>query len=67
MQSVGEVLALFRSAGPQTRADVMHRTGLSRSTVNQRLDVLISHGFVVPAGELREEAPGRGRPAAGRT
>jgi predicted NBD/HSP70 family sugar kinase len=63
VQSVGEVLALFRSAGPQTRADVMHSTGLSRSTVNQRLDTLLAHGFVVPAGEQREEVPGRGRPA----
>lgn len=59
--SAGDVLALFRAAGPQTRAEVMTRTGLSRSTVNQRLDALLAHGLVVPAGELRDDA--RGRPA----
>ncbi|WP_232663521.1 ROK family transcriptional regulator [Pseudonocardia sp. TRM90224] len=61
--SAGDVLAVFRSLGPQTRAEVMERTGLSRSTVTQRLDALLAHGLVVPAGEQRDDVPSRGRPA----
>ena len=56
----GDVLALLRAAGPLTRTEVMARTGLSRSTVNQRLDALLRVSLVVPAGA--ESAP-RGRPA----
>lgn len=58
--SPGELLALLREHSPLTRAEVMRRTGLSRSTVAQRLDALLGAGLVVAAGE---EAPGRGRPA----
>jgi predicted NBD/HSP70 family sugar kinase len=54
------MLALLRASSPLTRAEVMRRTGLSRSTVAQRLDALLTAGLVVAAGE---EAPGRGRPA----
>jgi len=54
------MLALLRANSPLTRAEVMRRTGLSRSTVAQRLDALLTAGLVVTAGE---EAPGRGRPA----
>lgn len=61
--SIGDVLALLRTAGPHTRTEVMASTGLSRSTVNQRLDVLIGRGLVIATDEPREEAPGRGRPA----
>src|SRR4029079_5826491 len=43
-----------------TRAGVARATGLSRATVNQRLDALLNAGLLVPAGE---EAPTRGRPA----
>ena len=56
-----DVLALLRAAGPLTRTDVMTRTGLSRSTVNQRLDALLRARLVVPAGE---ESGTRGRPAS---
>lgn len=56
----GEVLTLFRRHPSLTRADVARRTGLSRGTVNQRLDALLGAGLLVPAGE---EAPSRGRPA----
>src|SRR5690348_10125511 len=57
---LGDVLSLFRGVGPLTRAEVMSRTGLSRSTVNQRIDALLQGGLIVPAGE---QAPTRGRPA----
>ena len=48
---LGEVLQLFRAEPGLTRADVMQRTGLSRSTVNQRLDALLASALVVPSGE----------------
>jgi predicted NBD/HSP70 family sugar kinase len=55
----GDVLALLRAAGPLTRNDVMARTGLARSTVNQRLDALLRAQLVVQAGG---ETTARGRP-----
>src|SRR5919107_2459441 len=57
---LGDVLSLIRGCGPLTRAEVMTRTGLSRSTVNQRIDALLQGGLIVPSGE---QAPTRGRPA----
>ena len=56
----GDVLTLLRAAGPLTRAEVMARTGLSRSTVTQRLDALLRAGLVVSAGP---GSTARGRPA----
>ncbi|MBC9715029.1 ROK family transcriptional regulator [Streptomyces sp. TRM66268-LWL] len=44
--SAGEVLALIRSGTVETRADIARLTGLARSTVSQRVDALIAHGFV---------------------
>jgi predicted NBD/HSP70 family sugar kinase len=57
---LGEVLGLFRAQPSLTRADVMLQTGLSRSTVNQRLDALLAAALVVPSGE---GSPTGGRPA----
>lgn len=57
---VGDVLALFRQQPSLTRADVGRETGLSRATVNQRLDALLAAQLLLPAGE---ESPTRGRPA----
>jgi predicted NBD/HSP70 family sugar kinase len=57
---LGEILGLFRAQPSLTRADVMQQTGLSRSTVNQRLDALLAAALVVPSGE---GAPTGGRPA----
>ncbi|MEV6752448.1 ROK family transcriptional regulator [Streptomyces sp. NPDC051214] len=48
----GEVLALLRTGAVETRADIARMTGLARSTVSQRVDALIAHGF------LTEEADG---------
>jgi predicted NBD/HSP70 family sugar kinase len=56
----GDILTLFRRHASLTRADVARQTGLSRATVNQRLNALLSAGLLVPGGE---EAPTRGRPA----
>ncbi len=57
---VGEVLALFRAGRTLTRSEVMTSTGLSRTTVNQRLDQLLQARLIAPAGE---DSPTRGRPA----
>lgn len=45
----GGILALIRSGEAATRAQIMKVTGLSRSTVAQRLDALTAHGYIVPA------------------
>ena len=56
----GGILALIRSGEAVTRAQIMAVTGLSRSTVAQRLDALIAHGYIAPAAT--ENSTG-GRPA----
>lgn len=57
---VGQMLGLFRDGAALTRAQVMERTGLSRTTVNQRLDQLLQARLIVASGE---DSPTRGRPA----
>lgn len=59
----GELLALFRTRGALTRADVMTLTGLSRSTVNQRIDLLLDAGLLAERGPDVVPGRGRGRPA----
>ncbi|MFJ4468080.1 ROK family protein [Streptomyces sp. NPDC089424] len=44
--SAGELLQLIRSGGAHTRADLQRATGLSRSTIGQRLDVLNRAGWL---------------------
>ncbi|MFZ5871182.1 MAG: ROK family protein [Actinomycetota bacterium] len=56
---LADVLALFRTQGALTRAEVGELTGLARSTVNQRLDVLARLGLLVPGGASRSTG---GRP-----
>lgn len=56
---LSDVLELFRTRGPLTRAMVGELTGLARSTVNQRLDVLVRLGLLVPGGARRSTG---GRP-----
>jgi predicted NBD/HSP70 family sugar kinase len=58
--SAGRLLLLVRDGIATTRRELIRVTGLSRSTVTQRVDALLA------AGLLREsagEADGRGRPA----
>jgi predicted NBD/HSP70 family sugar kinase len=58
--SAGRLLLLVRRGTATTRRELIRVTGLSRSTVTQRVDALLA------AGLLREsagEAEGRGRPA----
>jgi predicted NBD/HSP70 family sugar kinase len=55
----GAILHLIRDGEAVTRADLARRTGLARSTVAQRVDVLIAHGLIYEAGG--QESTG-GRP-----
>ncbi len=47
---VGEVLALFREHGELSRTEVIDVSGLSRSTVNQRLAALDAAGLISEIG-----------------
>jgi predicted NBD/HSP70 family sugar kinase len=57
---LGELLTVFREHPSLTRSDVAEVTGLSRATVNQRLEALLTAGMITPADG---QAPRRGRPA----
>jgi predicted NBD/HSP70 family sugar kinase len=61
--SPGGVLRLIRDGHAVTRTDVMGVTGLSRSTVMQRLGVLLSAGLLIEQPEAGPSSGGR-RPAA---
>src|SRR5688500_17028253 len=61
--SAGGVLRLIREGLALTRTDVMDVTGLSRSTVMQRLGLLLSAGLLVEQPEAGPSSGGR-RPAA---
>ncbi|MFD4236639.1 ROK family protein [Streptomyces sp. NPDC058542] len=55
-QTPGDILALISSGDAVTRAEIARHTGLARSTVSQRIDALIAHGFV----DEDAEAPSTG-------
>jgi len=57
----GEMFQLLRDGQPRTRADLATLTGQARSTIAARVDLLLSSGFVSPAGE---NASTGGRPPA---
>ncbi|MBB5189676.1 putative NBD/HSP70 family sugar kinase [Silvimonas terrae] len=59
--SSGAILALIRSGVATTRARIMQVTGLSRSTVGQRLDTLIAAGYLEQGGSAASTG---GRPQA---
>src|SRR5215218_7890425 len=61
--SPGGVLRLIREGRAVTRTDVMDVTGLSRSTVMQRLGVLLSAELLLEQPEAGPSSGGR-RPAA---
>jgi len=54
------VLDLLRRGEAVTTADLAASMGVARSTVTERLELLLRHGLIVPAGET---SPSRGRPA----
>jgi predicted NBD/HSP70 family sugar kinase len=45
---MGDVLTLFRKHGELSRTDVIEMSGLSRSTVNQRLTALFASNLITP-------------------
>lgn len=57
--SPGEILQLIRSEEAPTRKSLMERTGLARSTINQRIDMLSRAKLVKEDGEARSSG---GRP-----
>ena len=50
MRTPGDLLSLIREGVAVTRAELARHTGLSRSTVAQRVDALIAAGLLVEAG-----------------
>ncbi|WP_028048849.1 ROK family protein [Cellulomonas sp. URHD0024] len=57
----GEMFQLLRDGQPRTRSDLATLTGQARSTIAARVDLLLSSGFVTPAGEATSTG---GRPPA---
>ncbi|MHB1008613.1 MAG: ROK family protein [Propionibacteriaceae bacterium] len=58
--SPGALLALIRERGGLTRQELLSETGMARSTLMTRLDLLITHGLIHEARHLVS----RGRPAS---
>ena len=61
--SPGEVLELVRTGQARTRGELMGATGMSRSTVMQRLSVLLGAGLLLERPDAGDSKGGR-RPAA---
>lgn len=51
--ALGELVALFRRQSSLTRGEVIALTGLSRSTVNQRMEALTAANLLTPVGAAR--------------
>jgi len=51
LNSAGALLQLVRSGEAGTRSELAALTGLARSTISQRVDRLIEHGYLIDAGE----------------
>src|SRR4051812_24724851 len=47
----GAVLQLIRGGGAVTRAALAQETGLARSTIAQRVDALLTAGYIYEAGD----------------
>lgn len=58
--SAGEIFALVASGAVDTRASISRATGLSRSTVAERLEVLFDAGLIREAADAQ---PSGGRPS----
>lgn len=56
----GEVLDLVRSGAAVTTSEIAATMGVSRSTVTERVDLLVQHRLLVPDGASQT---GRGRPS----
>ncbi len=51
VETAGDLLAIIRDGRARTRAELARYTGLSRSTITQRVDALLRAGLVHDAGE----------------
>ncbi|WP_105566243.1 ROK family transcriptional regulator [Microbacterium halophytorum] len=49
--NVGELFQLLRDGAPRTRAELAKSTGLARSTIAARVDMLMSMGLVTPVAD----------------
>lgn len=49
--SPGDLLQILRTGQPRTKAELAALTGLARSTVSSRVDMLLATGLVAPAGD----------------
>lgn len=47
----GDMLQTLLDGRARTKADLVHLTGLARSTVSSRVDALLASGLITPAGE----------------
>ncbi|MBM7465128.1 ROK family protein [Microbacterium esteraromaticum] len=47
----GDMLQTLLDGRARTKADLVHLTGLARSTVSSRVDALLASGLISPAGE----------------
>lgn len=56
-----DIFELFRDGQPRTRAQIVESTGLARSTVAARIDVLMRLGLIAPYGDAVSTG---GRPPA---
>jgi predicted NBD/HSP70 family sugar kinase len=56
----GDILSLIRHGNAVTRGDVLESTGLSRMTITQRIDALLTAGMIVEGGTT-EATGGRRR------
>ncbi|MDQ1205528.1 putative NBD/HSP70 family sugar kinase [Microbacterium sp. SORGH_AS 862] len=47
----GDIFQLLLDGHARTKSDLVHLTGLARSTVSSRVDALLASGLISPAGE----------------
>jgi predicted NBD/HSP70 family sugar kinase len=60
-QGIGDLFQLLRDGAAHTRAELTQLSGLSRSTIGNRIETLLATGLVAPAGEANSSG---GRPPA---
>ncbi|MFC7105126.1 winged helix-turn-helix domain-containing protein [Nonomuraea rubra] len=61
MLTAGQILQLIRDGSCRTRKELIEFTGLSRSTITDRVDRLIDAGYIHESGVGTSGAGGRPR------
>ncbi|MGO1769777.1 MAG: winged helix-turn-helix transcriptional regulator, partial [Microbacterium sp.] len=59
--SVAELFQLLRDGAPRTRAELAKATGLARSTIASRVDLLMELGLITPVADAASTG---GRPSS---